>query len=336
MTNTMTTRVLCFCVLLAAAATRANDSLPRSRIWHVSPGGDDTAEGTESHPLRTLTAGVKRARDGDTVQLAPGVYAGKVRTQAPGVTVNGPADSVVRGPEGSRAIEVRHDRTVIRGITVEQADIGVWLHGVRDCRLEDLTVRDIGGEGVRIKKGSSDNVVRRCRFERMGRTGFDVAAGRKNGEGVYIGTAPEQRSRNDPPDQPDRCTRNIVEDCEFRTEAAEAVDIKEDSEANIVRRCHGIDSRDPKGAIFGARGDRNRFEACVAENGTGHGFRFGGDVVETGQFGQVEARTYGRDNVMRNCRATGNALWGAAQMVAPQDIDASNAFEGNGRGAVRE
>jgi hypothetical protein len=129
---------------------------------------------------------------------------------------------------------------------------------------------------------------------------------------------------------------NVVEDCEFRTAAAEAVDIKEVSEGNTVRRCRGIDSRDPDGAIFGSRGDRNRFEACVAEQGAGRGFRFGGDTVGKGRFGQTEDRTYGRENVMRNCRAIGNALWGAAPMVQPQDIDASNVFERNGPGAVRE
>ena len=330
-------RALGFYVLLVstAVATYGDEPRPRARVWHVAPHGDDEWDGSESHPLRTLAAGLKRAGDGDTVRLAPGEYRGKVRTQAPGVTVAGPADAIVRGPEGSRAIEILHDRTVLRGLTLELADIGVWLFGVRDCRLEDLTLRDLGGEGVRIKNGSRHNVVRRCRFERMGRTGFDVAQGRKNGEGVYIGTAPEQRSKNNPPDQPDRCTGNVVEDCEFRTEAAEAVDIKEDSEGNTVRRCRGIDSRDPDGAIFGSRGDRNRFEACVAENGAGHGFRFGGDTVEKGQYGQPEDRTYGRNNVMRNCRATGNSLWGAAPMVQPQDIDASNEFEGNGRGGVR-
>ncbi len=334
----MKTRSLCLFVLVAsiATATYGDDSPPRGREWHIAPDGDDEGDGTASVPLRTLAAGLKRAGDGDTVLLAPGEYRGKVRTQAAGVTISGPAEAIVRGPEGSRAIEVLHDRTVIRGVTIEQADIGVWLFGVRDCRLEDLTLRDIGGEGVRIKNGSCHNVVRRCRFERMGRTGFDVERGRKNGEGVYIGTAPEQRSKNNPPDQPDRCTGNVVEDCEFRTEAAEAVDIKEDSEGNTVRRCRGIDSRDPQGAIFGSRGDRNRFEACIAEQGMGHGFRFGGDTVAKGEFGQAEEQTYGRENVMRNCRATGNASWGAAPMVQPQEIDGSNVFEGNGRGDVRK
>ena len=65
--------------------------------------------------------------------------------------------------------------------------------------------------GVRIKNQSCQNVVRRCSFTRMGRSGFDAADGKKNGEGVYIGTAPEQRSKNVPPHLPDQCRGNIVE-----------------------------------------------------------------------------------------------------------------------------
>jgi hypothetical protein len=166
----------------------------------------------------------------------------------------------------------------------------------------------------------------------MGRQGFDAAKGKKNGEGVYIGTAPEQRSKNQPPDVPDRSWGNVVEDCTFRTAAAEAVDIKEDSEQNIVRRCVGEDSRDPDGPIFGSRGDRNRFEACIARGGLGHGFRFGGDDVPAGKYGQQVARLYGKDNVLRDCLAEKNALYGVAEMVRPQDVDASNRFVANGRG----
>lgn len=302
---------------------------------HVSPSGDDRATGADSTPVRTLGRALRLAGPGDTVRLAAGVYQGGVETRTGRVTITGPPEAVVRGPERDRAIEVRHDGTTLSGFTIEGADIGVWLFGVSGCVLEDLTVRDIGGEGVRIKNGSRGNVVRRCRFERMGRTGFDAAKGDKNGEGVYIGTAPEQRSKNDPPDVPDRCVGNVVEDCVFRTEAAEAVDIKEDSEGNVVRRCVGEDGRDPDGAIFGSRGDGNTFEECVARDGKGHGFRFGGDTVEKGKYGQPEKRQYGKNNVMRRCRAEGNAAWGVAAMVKPQDVDGSNAFEGNGRGGIR-
>lgn len=320
--------------LLADADLWQNDDSD-GRSWHVSPDGDDEAAGSESEPLKTLAAALHRAQSGDRIELAPGTYEGDVQTEREGVTITGPKEAVIHGPENKRGIEIRHDGTVLRGFTIERVDIAVWIFGADECVIEDLMVRDIGGEGLRIKNGSSNNIVRGCWFVRMGLEGFNVAAGRKNGEGVYIGTAPEQRSRNDPPNVPDRCTGNLIEDCTFDTEAAEAVDIKEDSEENIIRKCYAEDSRDPDGGVFDSRGDRNQFIECIALGGRGHGFRFGGDTVKAGEFGQEEDRTYGKNNVMRNCHAEYSARWGAAPMVAPQDIDDSNTWLRNTDGEVR-
>lgn len=313
----------------------SNAAAYAAKTIHVSPGGNDKAEGTAEKPLKTIKKALATAASGDTVELAAGAYRGDVQTIASGVTIAGLAEAVVSAPS-NRGIEILHDKTTLRGFTLEHCDIGVWIYGANDCVLEGLTLREMEGEGVRLKNQSSRNVVRKCSFTRMGRKGFDAAAGKKNGEGIYIGTAPEQRGKNQPPNVPDHCLANVIEDCTFATEAAEAVDIKEDSEENIVRRCTAVDSRDPDGAIFGSRGDRNRFEQCVATSGLGHGFRFGGDTVKQGKYGQAVDRVYGANNVMRECRAEKNALWGAAPMVQPQDIDASNIFAGNGKGDVRK
>jgi hypothetical protein len=302
---------------------------------HVSPAGNDKAEGTADEPLKSLKRALAVAESGDTIQLSAGAYAGEVKTRVPAVTITGPTSAVISSP-GERGLEVLHDKTILRGVSIANCDIGIWLYGANDCVLEDLTFREMGGEGLRIKNQSCRNIVRGCRFERMGREGFDAAAGKKNGEGIYIGTAPEQRAKNQPPNVPDRCLGNIIEDCTFKTEAAEAVDIKEDSEENIIRRCTGADSRDPDGPIFGSRGDRNRFEECNAKGGLGHGFRFGGDTVPQGKFGQPADRTYGSNNVMRKCCAENNALFGAALMILPQDVDETNTFINNRRGPLKK
>jgi len=321
------------CLLLFACLAPAIVTAPHT--IHVAPSGSDKAAGAADAPLQTLNRALALAEAGDTIQLAPGTYAGKVKTRVAGVRISGSSDAIISS-RGERGIELLHDKTTIRGLTFEKCDIGIWVFGASDCVLEGLTVRETDGEGIRVKNQACRNVIRGCRLERTGRTGFDAAAGKKNGEGIYIGTAPEQRSKNQPPSVPDRCIGNIIEDCTFKTEAAEAVDIKEDSEENIVRRCTGEDSRDPDGPIFGSRGDRNRFEDCVAKGGLGHGFRFGGDSVPKGKYGQAEDRVYGKDNVMRRCKASGNALYGAAFMVWPQDFEATNELVGNGKGPLKK
>ena len=189
---------------LFATAILANTAAG-SITLHVSPAGNDKAAGTADKPLKSLAKALEFAGEGDTIELAPGKYDGEVKTRVTGVTISGQPGAILSSP-GNRGIEVLHDKTVIRGLTIEKCDIGIWIFGANDCLLEGLTVRDIGGEGIRIKNQSCHNTVRKCDFQRMGREGFDAPAGKKNGEGVYIGTAPEQRSKNQPPNVPDRCT----------------------------------------------------------------------------------------------------------------------------------
>ena len=57
--------------------------------------------------------------------------------------------------------------------------------------------------------------------------------------------------------------------------------------------------------------------------------------MPAGRFGQEEQRTYGRNNVMRDCHAEYNGRWGAAPMVQPQDIDDSNSWLSNDAGEIR-
>ena len=60
------------------------------------------------------------------------------------------------------------------------------------------------------------------------------------------------------------------------------------------------------------------------------------DAVPAGKYGQAADRIYGKGNVLRRCRAEGNALYGAALMVLPQDVDESNTFSNNGKGPLKK
>ena len=107
--------------------------------------------------------------------------------------------------------------------------------------------------------------------------------GGKNGEGVYIGTAPEQRGDGKNPDaSPDQSDGNWVHDNTFNTQGNECVDIKEDASGNLVEgnRCTG--QRDPESAGFDSRGDANIFRANTAAGNTCAGSRLGGDLANQG------------------------------------------------------
>jgi len=72
-------------------------------------------------------------------------------------------------------------------------------------RLLGNRLHDAGGECVRLKDFAQRNEVAGNAIARCGRVRFDLAKGAKNGEGVYIGTAPEQAGG-----RPDRSDGNLV------------------------------------------------------------------------------------------------------------------------------
>lgn len=308
---------------------------------YVSPAGSDDNPGTATKPLRTPQKGLDRVRPGGAVVLRGGTYSltKTLRTRRSGtarapITVRSAAGEkvVLRGWSLSdgRLFQVDHDRYVLRGLELAHAEKLLWLDGAEHVVITGSRFHDAGGECVRIKRQSRYNLFSRNSVWSCGRVGFDLGRGKKNGEGVYIGTAPEQREKIG--GVPDRSYGNVVERSVFRTNAAEAVDIKEDSERNVVRLNTASHSLDPDGAAFGSRGDRNRFVSNVATDGAGAGFRLGGDTVRKGEHGQAATRTYGKWNVLRGNRGSRNAGYGYKFMVSPEDVDCSNRGAGNRRG----
>lgn len=230
--------------------------------------------------------------------------------------------AVLVGPEGDPGLELNHSWWIITDLEWQDADILLRLNQASHNIITRSLFHDAQGECVRIRDQSNHNIFRMNRVWNCGTEGFNLDEDEKNGEGVYIGTAPEQRDRIG--GHPDQSIGNVIEDNWFQTNGSEAVDIKEDSENNAVRRNVGSGSRDPDGAIFNSRGDRNIFEDNEAFAGIGAGFRMGGDTVLAGEQGQVETRVYGKDNVLRGNDVHDVEGYGYRFMVWPQDVDCSN------------
>ena len=69
----------------------------------------------------------------------------------------------------------------------------MWLQGAHGVVLRNNEIHHLGGECVRLKYFSSGNVVERNSIHDCGLDDFVLNPGGKNGEGIYIGTAPEQQ-----------------------------------------------------------------------------------------------------------------------------------------------
>ena len=335
----------------AAAASGQSGSPSRcaSPTIFVAPTGSDFAPGTEAQPLASLQAGLDRAQPGAVLALAPGDYRGAVRTVRSGtasspIAVCGGKDAVVRGTAyDQRIVEVNHDNLVFQGFTIDGrfgADAGaktsyagklVYAIGARPgdgpsgLRLLGMTFRNAGGECVRLRYFAQRNEVAGSTFRTCGLYDFRFDEGGKNGEGVYIGTAPEQQGENGAPDAArDRSDRNWIHDNDFLTKGNECVDIKENSSKNLVERNRCTGQKDKESGGFGSRGNGNTFRFNLSFANKGSGIRFGGDGKRDG----IKNRAYG--NVIRD-----NRQYGIQMTRNPQSLICGNTISGSGRADFR-
>jgi hypothetical protein len=247
----------------------------------AAPGG----LGTAARPFATIQHAVDVAEPGDTVRVGPGSYTGGFHSVRSGTAANPIRFSaanaeVVRGDGPPHVIELRDDYLDLAGFEVVGGTAGIRLDGAHHVRVLHNIVRDALGECVRVRNQSSDNEVAFNEIRGCGRRNFDLARHRKNGEGIYVGTAPEQLDEL-PGNGPDRSDRNWIHDNTIDT-PAECVDVKEFTSTILVEHNLCTGGRDPESAGFSARGNRVTFRGNTVFGGAGAGIRLGGDGAGQG------------------------------------------------------
>lgn len=278
----------------AAASTFAD-------VLHVDPvhGADDAAAGSLAHPYRTLRAAIGAAASGTTIVLRPGVYAEDVATVRPGVTVTGPATAILQGAgTSSRVFQIHHDDTTLSGFTIDgkvcdqlieacYRDKAIYVvslvagDGVSGTRILGMRLTNLGGECLRMKYFATGALVAGNRIGPCGIHDFQVpnTTTGQNGEGVYIGTAPEQTYLNPSP-EPDASNGNRVYGNVFDTRGAECVDIKEGASYNDVafNTCTGQAPRNGNSGAIESRGSYNTIRGNWIHHNAAAGVRIGGDL----------------------------------------------------------
>jgi hypothetical protein len=268
---------------------------------------------------------VDAARPGDTVRVGPGVYPGGFATVRSGtaarpIRISGSGARVVAGDHAARLIEIGHDHVDVTGFEVVGGTAGIRLYGASYVRILHNVVRDALGECIRVKNQSRHNEIAFNTVRDCGRRNFDLAADRKNGEGVYVGTAPEQLDEL-PGGGPDRSDDNWIHDNTIDT-PAECVDVKEFSSRALVEHNTCTGGQDPDGAGLSGRGDHVTFRSNTVVGGRGAGVRLGGDDQSHGVHNVVV------DNTLESPRG-----YGVKIMREPQDAICGNGLSTPGRGA---
>lgn len=307
--------------------------------YYVDPRGKDSNDGlTANTPFQTIQKAVDLAQPGDSVRLSAGIYLQDILTKRGGrpntpITITGPKDAIVEGGGSTRIIEIRHDYINLEDFTVDgqfgtgisSADFRdklIYALGAKGLKITGMTIQNGGGECIRLRYFAQNNEISNNLIQNCGVYDFRFNKGGKNGEGIYIGTAPEQlEDEKNPTENPDESNNNWVHDNVIDTQGNECVDIKESSKDNLVEGNSCTGQKDPNSGGMDSRGNGNTFRNNNIFDNLGAGIRLGGDGKNDG----INNNVY--NNLIRN-----NAKGGIKFEKIPQGKICGNTMSGNSGG----
>lgn len=181
---------------------------------------------------------------GDTILLAAGEYqwgqkgtAGSLFMSSAEGTEKAPitiksmdksSPAILKGTDFSdgMAFYITGDHWIIEDLVFCDAKKGIMLDNSNFTTIKNVTVHNIGEEGIHIRDGSSDCCV-------IGANVYDCGFLTANrGEGIYIGSAKSTTGYDYD------CSNNLVQSCVIGPGVtAECVDIKEYTTGNIIENC---------------------------------------------------------------------------------------------------
>lgn len=309
-----------------------------------SKGNDKNNGMSESNPLMTIQKAVNVAMGGDTIFLMPGTYYQDIITVRDGlsnqpIVIKGTRAAVVKGGGSAHVVEINHSNIRLEGFTVDGhykdsfekksfRDKLVYVTsqvagmGIDRFSMFDMDIKNAGGECVRLRYFVTNSEIARNNISTCGVADFSFNDGGKNGEGIYIGTAPEQRNDGkNPTSEVDQSNNNWIHHNDFNTKGNECVDIKEGSSNNIVEYNNCTGQSDPESGGFDSRGNNNIFRLNTIYDNIGVGVRLGGDSENDGIGNDVY------DNVIIN-----NKSGGIKFQRSPQGKVCNNSVHNNEKG----
>ncbi len=329
-------------------STLANEGeVISDKTYFVNPEGDNEAEGTtEDTPFRTIQKALDLAQPGDIIQLAPGIYRENVVTRRDGlsdgpITITGPKNAVITGIGRKRVVEINHDNIHLDGFTIDGKegsgedspkfnDKLIYIQGkkpnigIRGVKITNMIITNAGGECIRLRYFVNYAEIAYNAITNCGIYDFIFNEGGKNGEAIYIGTAPEQlKDGKNPTPDVDKSDNNYIHDNRINTQGNECVDIKEGSSGTIVQFNLCTGQKDPNSGGIDVRGNSAiiRYNEIFANAGVG--VRLGGDTDKDGV-----------DNTVSGNIISNNLSGGIKIQRVPQGMICDNVLRENGNGGA--
>ncbi|NGF55597.1 coagulation factor 5/8 type domain-containing protein [Parapedobacter sp. SGR-10] len=213
-----------------------------------------------------LKKALAEAQPGDSIVLAPGTYEGKFVLAKSGTTkkpivITGSGDQTILDAGSTQTGYVFHlqaDYCKIKNMALQNGLKGLMADGSSFNVFEGLIIRQVGEEGLHLRKFSSNNLIQHCTISDTGlkRPGY--------GEGVYIGTANSNWAKytDGKPDASDANT--VVHNTIGPNITAECIDIKEGTSNGLIAHnefyATGISGENSADSWLDVKGNTYRIE----------------------------------------------------------------------------
>ncbi|GAA4278325.1 cellulase family glycosylhydrolase [Aquimarina mytili] len=192
---------------------------------------------------------MRNAKPGDEIVIASGTYVApekvsiggraarflsqKDGTSSEPIIIRGKNPSnppILKGPDNrydGYVMRIMGDYWKIEDLILEEGSKGLVFDNANHGIIQNVVIRELGEEGIHLRDGSSNNLVKNCKVYNTGIKKPGI------GEGLYVGSDKGQH------DEYDRdCNNNTIEGCIVGPNVtAEGVDVKEGTKNTIIRNC---------------------------------------------------------------------------------------------------
>jgi len=138
-------------------------------------------------PVLTLQEHLNKAKPGDVIEFS-GKVIGPIITTVAGtadkpITLRGVDSALIKGEStgSKKGLTIFHDNYIIENIKIESFEKGLWIESASNVIVDNLTINDIGHEGVKIRRGSTYVTIKNTTVGNTGQTNPIY------GQGFFVG-----------------------------------------------------------------------------------------------------------------------------------------------------